>query len=94
MTNQYPQKVVLFNYLNHKSYPFVDFLFQTHVQGRTLSLNEGKLSTSDVLYKGPQPDKSVSNDSEQPQTEEVCIIDETSKEVSSLTLQPTPQSTE
>lgn len=66
---------------------------KTHVQGRTLSLNEGKLSTSDVLYKGPSPDKSVSNDSEQPQTEEVCIIDETSKE-SSLTQQPTPQPTE
>ena len=71
----------------------MNFLFQTHVQGRTLSLNEGKLSTSDVLYKGPSPEKSVSNDSE-PHTEEVCIIDETSKEVSSLTLQPTPQTTE
>ena len=69
-------------------------LFQTQVQGRTLSLNEGKLSTSDVLYKGPSPEKSISNDSEQPQTEAVCIIDETTKEVSSLTLQPTPQPTE
>jgi len=67
---------------------------KTHVQGRTLSLNEGKLSTSDVLYKGPSPEKSISNDIEQPQTEAVCIIDETSKEVSSLTLQPTPQPTE
>ena len=90
----YPQKVVLFNYLNHQLYHFVDFLFQTQVQGRTLSLNEGKLSTSDVLYKGPSPEKSISNDSEQPQTEAVCIIDETTKEVSSLTLQPTPQPTE
>jgi hypothetical protein len=46
-----------------------------------------------VLYKGPLPDKSVSNDSEQPQTEKICIIDETSKE-SSLTHQSTPQPTE
>jgi len=51
-----------------------------HIKGRTLSLNEGKLSTSDVLYKSPKT--SITQESET-KTEEVIIIDETSQETNS-----------
>ena len=51
-----------------------------HIKGRTLSLNEGKLSTSDVLYKSPKT--SITQESET-KTEEVIIVDETSQETNS-----------
>ena len=60
-----------------------------HIKGRTLSLHEGKLSTSDVLYKAPST-KSVSQESET-KTEEVIIVDETNKESN---VPPQPQPTE
>lgn len=47
------------------------------IKGRTLQLNEGRLSTSDVLYKKPPLDEPNSDE----KTQEISIVEETNAEI-------------
>ena len=55
---------------------------QMNVKGRTLILNEGKLATSDVAYKKAEAEAATESHDK---TEEVSIVEETSKEQASTT---------
>ena len=55
------------------------------IKGRTLSLNEGKLQTSDVAYKKGAMKASDDQEDSEDKTEEVSIVDETTSKETNVT---------